>query len=101
MTPGRHQLAFDGAILAPGFWLYIWEVTAADGAHLLLRQKDRRQVIERVFAKQFPKLIGPKENYESYRSQVTRFYQEITTVYYPHLPAHLLMDRERVLAIVG
>ena len=31
MKPALHQLAFDGALLARGFWLYIWEITTKDG----------------------------------------------------------------------
>ena len=31
MTLGLHQLTFDGAILARGFWLYIWEISVNDG----------------------------------------------------------------------
>ena len=27
-----HQLAFDGELLARGFWLYVWEITTKDGA---------------------------------------------------------------------
>jgi hypothetical protein len=29
-----HQLNFDGAILARGFWLYIWEIDSKDGRTL-------------------------------------------------------------------
>ena len=29
--PSLHRLEFDGALLARGFWLYIWKITAKDG----------------------------------------------------------------------
>src|ERR1700683_1551149 len=29
-----HEMAFDGALLARGFWLYVWEITRPDGAKL-------------------------------------------------------------------
>lgn len=31
MNPALHQLEFDGALLARGFWLYVWEITTRDG----------------------------------------------------------------------
>ncbi len=31
MKLSLHQLAFDGALLARGFWLYVWEITTKDG----------------------------------------------------------------------
>ncbi len=31
MKPALHTLEFDGALLARGFWLYIWEITTKDG----------------------------------------------------------------------
>jgi hypothetical protein len=31
MKPALHQLEFDGALLARGFWLYVWEITTKDG----------------------------------------------------------------------
>ena len=31
MKLSLHQLAFDGALLARGFWLYVWEITPKDG----------------------------------------------------------------------
>ncbi len=34
MKPALHQLAFDGALLARGFWLYIWEITTKDGGKI-------------------------------------------------------------------
>jgi len=30
MKPSLHQLAFDGALLERGFWLYIWEITTKE-----------------------------------------------------------------------
>ena len=32
--PSLHRLAFDGALLARGFWLYIWEITTKDGSKI-------------------------------------------------------------------
>lgn len=32
--PSLHRLAFDGALLARGFWLYIWEITTKDGGKI-------------------------------------------------------------------
>lgn len=34
MTADIHQLTFDGAILARGFWLYVWEITMQDKTKL-------------------------------------------------------------------
>ena len=34
MKPALHQLEFDGALLARGFWLYIWEITTKDGGEV-------------------------------------------------------------------
>jgi hypothetical protein len=34
MATATHQLAFDGRLLARGFWLYIWEINAKDRAPL-------------------------------------------------------------------
>lgn len=34
MKAELHQLAFDGAILARGFWLYVWEITTPAGEKL-------------------------------------------------------------------
>lgn len=34
MTVKLHQLSFSGEILERGFWLYVWEVAAPDGARL-------------------------------------------------------------------
>ena len=31
MNPALHQLSLPGAMLARGFWLYVWEVTTASG----------------------------------------------------------------------
>ena len=31
MKPALHQLTLPGAMLARGFWLYVWEVTTASG----------------------------------------------------------------------
>lgn len=31
MKPALHQLSLPGAMLARGFWLYVWEVTTASG----------------------------------------------------------------------
>lgn len=31
MKLSLHQLTFDGALLARGFWLYVWEITTKDG----------------------------------------------------------------------
>ena len=39
--------------------------------------------------------------YESHRSQAARLPQEVAAVRHPHLPAHLLVDREGVPAAVG
>jgi hypothetical protein len=43
MNPALHQLEFDGALLARGFWLYIWEITTNDGGkvHYVGRTGDR------------------------------------------------------------
>jgi hypothetical protein len=30
MTPTTHVFSFDGKLLQRGFWLYVWEITAAD-----------------------------------------------------------------------
>lgn len=35
MSAVMHQLAFSGALLRRGFWLYVWEITAADGRTVL------------------------------------------------------------------
>jgi len=34
MSSKTHTLNFEGAILARGFWLYIWEITTSDGKKL-------------------------------------------------------------------
>lgn len=34
MTAATHSLTFTGHILQRGFWLYVWEVTLADGSTL-------------------------------------------------------------------
>lgn len=34
MTAATHSLTFTGHILQRGFWLYVWEVTLADGSML-------------------------------------------------------------------
>ena len=31
MKPALHELSFDGALLARGFWLYVWEITTKNG----------------------------------------------------------------------
>jgi hypothetical protein len=31
MKPALHQLSLPGAMLARGFWLYVWEVTTTSG----------------------------------------------------------------------
>ncbi len=31
LKPALQALEFDGALLARGFWLYVWEITAGDG----------------------------------------------------------------------
>jgi len=31
MKPALHQLSLPGAMLARGFWLYVWEVTDVSG----------------------------------------------------------------------
>lgn len=31
---GVYELSFDGAMLARGFWLYVWEITGPDGKKL-------------------------------------------------------------------
>lgn len=35
MSAGLHSLSFPGAMLARGFWIYIWEVRAKDGRTVL------------------------------------------------------------------
>jgi hypothetical protein len=35
MTPSLRRLSFSGAMLARGFWLYVWEVTTMDGNSVL------------------------------------------------------------------
>ncbi len=35
MKPAIHCLLFPGAILQRGFWLYVWEITPADGSKVL------------------------------------------------------------------
>ncbi len=35
MSAVMHQLAFSGALLQRGFWLYVWEITAAGGRTVL------------------------------------------------------------------
>jgi hypothetical protein len=34
MTADLHSLSFPGALLARGFWLYVWEIVTSDGTHL-------------------------------------------------------------------
>ena len=34
MVAGTHELVFDGGLLERGFWLYVWEITTPEGAHL-------------------------------------------------------------------
>jgi hypothetical protein len=34
MKDAVHELAFDGALLTRGFWLYVWEITKPDSTRL-------------------------------------------------------------------
>jgi hypothetical protein len=34
MVATTHEVVFDGGLLERGFWLYIWEITTPEGAHL-------------------------------------------------------------------
>jgi hypothetical protein len=34
VNPSLHEVAFEGGLLARGFWLYVWEITITNGRHV-------------------------------------------------------------------
>jgi hypothetical protein len=59
-----HQLEFDGAILVRGFWLYVWEISVADGPtlHYVGKTGDKSSGASQSPFDRLSKHLGNNEN---------------------------------------
>lgn len=74
MKPALHQLQFDGALLARGFWLYIWEITTKTGCkvHYVGRTGDSSSLNAQSPFARLSHHLGPNEKSNALRKNLEK-----------------------------
>jgi hypothetical protein len=72
VKPGLRRLEFDGALLARGFWLYIWEITTRHGGkvHYVGRTGDKASGVCQSPFDRFSKHLGANPNNNALQSHL-------------------------------
>lgn len=69
MSPKLYQVEFDGALLARGFWLYVWEIKTHDGRMLYYvgRTGDKASGVSQSPFDRLSKHLGSNKNNNALR----------------------------------